>query len=104
MHRAAFFISPLAGSGRAWEEHFVGAGRMTMVHHPPGCAAHGPIATVDGAAAEKYVTLEDRADMATRYGESNVARWEAQHLFGDSIDDFLTRPPSGPLYRPRSPF
>ncbi len=102
--RTAFFISPLAGCGRAWEEHYDAGGRVMMVHHPPGCIAHGPIATIDGAAAEKYAPLENRAEMAALYGESRVARWETRHLFGGSVDDFLTRPPSRPVYRPRAPF
>ncbi len=102
--RTAFFISPLAGCGRMWEEHFDARGRVMMVHHPPGCIAHGPIATIDGAAAEKYVALENRAEMAAQYGETRVTRWEARHLLDGSVDDFLTRSPSKPVYRPRAPF
>ncbi len=72
--RIALFISPLAGSGRAWEDHFDAGGRVMMVHHAPGRIAHGPIATIDGAAAEKWVALENRSEMTAPCGESRVAR------------------------------
>ncbi|MCP4662643.1 MAG: hypothetical protein GY856_45185, partial [bacterium] len=102
-YRTAFFISPLAGVGRTWEERFDAAGRLIMVHHAPGHAAHGPIVTIDGAAADKYVAMEKRADMVARYGERDVARWEARRLSG-GIDEFMARPPMGALLRPRTPF
>ncbi len=38
------------------------------------------------------------------YGEYRMDRWEARHLFGGFVDDFLTRPSSRLLYRPRAPF
>ncbi len=75
-----------------------------MVHHAAECIAVGFIATVDGVAAEKYAPLKNRTEMTALYGESRVARLEAHHLFGHSVDDFLTRSPSNPVYRPRAPF
>ncbi len=63
-----------------------------------------PIAPIDDAAAKIYGILENRAEMRAQYGESRMARWEARHLFGGFVDDFLIRPSSRPLYRPRAPF
>ena len=102
-YRTAFFISPFAGSGRVWEERFDNAGGLMMVHHRPGHSGHGPIVTIDGL-VDKYVAMENRVDMAARYGMAEVARWEAHYLNGVTIDDFLARPPAMPLLRPRAPF
>lgn len=102
-YRTAFFISPLAGSGRVWEEQFDRAGCLMMVHHGPGHCGHGPIVTIDGR-VDKYVAIENRVDMVARYGRTEVARWEAHYLDGGTIDDYLDRPPAMPLLRPRAPF
>ena len=102
-YRTAFFISPFAGSGRVWEEQFDSAGCLVMVHHRPGYSGYGPIVTIDGM-VDKYVAMENRIDMAARYGVTEVARWEAHYLNGVNIDDFLARPPAMPLLRPRAPF
>jgi hypothetical protein len=103
-YRTAFFISPFAGSGRMWEEHFDAAGRLLMVHHAPGQSGHGPIVTIDGHADAKYVALEKRDRMIARHGAPAVDRWEALCLDGGNIDDFLSRPPAAPLEQPRAPF
>ncbi|MBL0712646.1 MAG: SIS domain-containing protein, partial [Desulfosarcina sp.] len=103
-YRTAFFISPFAGSGRMWEEQFDAAGCLLMVHHALGQSGHGPIVTIDGNAAEKYVAIENRDLMIARYGEADVACWEAHCLDGGTVDDFLSRPPAMPLERPRAPF
>ena len=102
-YRTAFFISPSASSGRVWEEQFDIAGCLMMVHHRPGHSGYGPIVTIDGM-VDKYVALDNRIDMAARYGVTEVARWEAHYLDGVNIDDFLARPPAMPLLRPRAPF
>jgi glucosamine 6-phosphate synthetase-like amidotransferase/phosphosugar isomerase protein len=102
-YRTAFIISPFAGSGRVWEEQFDNAGCLMMVHHRPGHCGHGPIVTIDGM-VDKYVAMDNRIDMAARYGVAEVARWEADYLDGVNIDDFLARPPAMPLLRPRAPF
>ena len=103
-YRTAFFISPFAGSGRMWEEQFDAAGCLLMVHHTPGQSGHGPIVTIDGNADEKYVAMENRDIMIARYGEPDLARWEAHYLDGGTVDDFLSRPPAMPPERPRVPF
>jgi hypothetical protein len=103
-YRSAFFISPFTGAGRVWERAFDDAGRMMMVHHPPGKSGHGPIVTIDGHADGKYVDLTIRDHMVERYGETAVARWEEEYLEGNSVDAFLTRPPAAPLLEPRVPF
>jgi hypothetical protein len=103
-YRTAFFISPFAGSGRMWEEHFDAAGRLLMVHHAPGQCGHGPIVTIDGNAEGKYVAVENRDRMIARYGAPDVARWEAHCLAGGTVDDFLSRIAATPLERPRVPF
>ena len=101
---SAFLISPFAGAGRVWERAFDAAGRLMMVHHPPGQSGHGPIVTIDGRADEKFVGLGKREDMVARYGKSTVRHWESQYLEGKSIDAFLARPPSPPLRQPQAPF
>jgi len=103
-YRSAFFISPFAGAGRVWESAFDAAGRLMMVHHPPGKAGHGPIVTIDGHADGKFVGLTVRDDMLGRYGEAAVARWEKVYLGGKAVDAFLTRPPAAPLPEPQVPF
>jgi glucosamine 6-phosphate synthetase-like amidotransferase/phosphosugar isomerase protein len=103
-YRSAFFISPCAGAGRAWERAFDAAGPLMMVHHPPGKSGHGPIVTIDGHADGKFVGLTMRDDMLQRYGEAAVARWEATYLGGKTVDAFLTRPPAAPLLEPQVPF
>jgi hypothetical protein len=103
-YRSAFFISPFSGSGRVWEEQCDAAGCLLLVHHAPGHFGHGPIVTIDGNAEEKYVAMENRDLMIARYGAPKVARWEAHCLEGGTIDDFLSRPPTKPLERPRAPF
>jgi hypothetical protein len=103
-YQTGFFISPFAVSGRTWEMHFDRTGGLTLVHHPPGHTGHGPIVTIDGEVDQKYVALERREDMITRYGEPEVARWEAAFLEGDTVEAFLAHPPDGPLPRPRAPF
>ncbi|MCP4686505.1 MAG: hypothetical protein GY859_00545 [Desulfobacterales bacterium] len=35
---------------------------------------------------------------------STASIGEAHYLFGGSVDDFLPRPPSRPVYPPRAPF
>lgn len=102
-YRTAFFISPFA-SGRVWEEHFDAGGRLLVVHHSPGQTGRGPIVTIDGDAPQKYVALEKRDRMLMRYGEPDVARWEACCLAGGSVDDFLSRPSAASFERPRAPF
>jgi glucosamine 6-phosphate synthetase-like amidotransferase/phosphosugar isomerase protein len=103
-YRTAIFLSPFAGSGRMWEERFDAAGRLLVVHHTLGQTGHGPIVTIDGNAAEKYVALEKRDRMMARYGAPDVVRWEAHCLAGGTVDDFLSRPSAMPLERPRAPF
>lgn len=103
-YRTAFFVSPFASSGRLWEMLFDSTGRMMMVYHEPGHSGHGPIVTIDGAVDQKYVAMENRADMVVRYGESKVAGWEKQNLEGNNIDTFLTGSPTIPQMRPRAPF
>ncbi len=103
-YQTGFFISPFAVSGRTWEMHFDRTGGLTLVHHPPGHTGHGPIVTIDGVVDQKYVAMERREDMITRYGEPEVARWEVEFLAGDTVDSFLAHPPDGPLPRPRAPF
>jgi glucosamine 6-phosphate synthetase-like amidotransferase/phosphosugar isomerase protein len=103
-YQTAFFISPFYSSGRMWEEYFDAAGHVMMVHHMPGHAAHGPIVTIDGNAASKYIPLLKRNAMVERYGASTVAQWETQFLDGRNLDAFLAQPPRAPLWRPQVPF
>jgi hypothetical protein len=103
-YRTGFFISPFAVAGCTWEAHFDRSGCLTMVHHSPGQAGHGPIVTIDGAADQKFVPLASRDQMVARYGEGEVARWEAAYLEGRRVDAFLAGPPAGPLQRPQAPF
>ena len=103
-YRTAFFISPFAGAGRIWEDRFDAGGRLTLVHHPPGHAGHGPIVTIDGQVEVKYPAMDSRREMVARYGEARVALWENRYLGGEGIDEFLDRPGGQPLPRPRAPF
>ena len=103
-YQTAFFISPLFGTGREWENAFDASGRLMMIHHPPGQTGHGPIVTIDGNADKKFVGLAPREDMLARYGEPAVAHWEARHLEGKSVDAFLAHPPTEPLLKPQVPF
>jgi hypothetical protein len=103
-YQTAFFISPLAGTGREWENAFDASGRLMMIHHPPGQTGHGPIVTIDGNADEKFVGLAQREDMLARYGEPALARWEARYLEGKSVDAFLAQPPAEPMLQPQVPF
>jgi hypothetical protein len=102
-YRSALFVSPFAGSGRVWQQWFDASGCLTMLHHVPGHCGHGPIVTIDGETDRKYVALEDRASMVARYGESEVADWEARFLEGRKVDDFLARPPTAASLRSRWP-
>lgn len=103
-YRTAFFISPFAGSGRAWETQFDDEGHLLVVHHPPGQLGYGPIVTIDGQVDEKFVPLEKRTEMIERYGETRVDRWESWYLAGSTCDGFLADPPSAPLLQPKTPF
>lgn len=103
-YRTGFFISPFASCGSTWETQFDFSGCLTLVYHVPGHLSHGPIVTIDGAADDKYVAMEAREELVERYSEADVSQWEALCLDEGNVDDFLSRPPKSPLFRPRTPF
>lgn len=89
-YNTAFYIGPPGGRGLLWEDAFVSHGRMVVIPHVFGEAAHGPIVTVDSRAAQKYVPLEKRKAMIATYGPEAVIRWEQDFLGGIAVDDFNT--------------
>jgi hypothetical protein len=99
-----FYIGPPAGTGLAWVEKFDRTGAMLMEPHSFGESAHGPIVTVDSRVDRKFVRLEDRAQMASTYGEDRVSSWERRYLEGKRIDAFLKAPPVELFPAEKSPF
>jgi len=89
-YTTAFYIGAPGGSGLFWEDAFARHGRLVVVPHVFGEAAHGPIVTVDSRAAQKYIPLEKREIMVEAYGAETVARWERDLLGGITVDDFST--------------
>jgi glucosamine 6-phosphate synthetase-like amidotransferase/phosphosugar isomerase protein len=89
-YETAFYIGPPGGNGLLWEDAFACHGRLVVVPHVFGEAAHGPIVTVDGRAAQKFIPLEKRDIMVAAYGKETVARWEREFLGGIAVDDFNT--------------
>lgn len=100
-YRTGFFIGGDCGDGMAWTATFDRIGGLDMTWHRFGEASHGPLSTVDNRAAEKYVRLSPRPELAFRWSDRHVRAWERRHLGGRSVDDFLSDP--SPMARPGAP-
>ncbi|MBN2552078.1 MAG: hypothetical protein JXB06_04885, partial [Spirochaetales bacterium] len=88
-----FYISPPSGIGYVWEQIFDATGALSLEHHVYGDSSHGPIATVDPRAEEKFIRLRYRDELVKRYGEEAVSSW--QQSYGVGVFDGPLRPPSG---------
>ncbi|MFP4420569.1 MAG: hypothetical protein ACLFRG_08485 [Desulfococcaceae bacterium] len=91
-YRTAFFLGGDCGEGMTWTRVFDRISGMDVTWHRFGEASHGPVATVDNRAAEKYVRLARREELAARWGDRQVRSWERRHLGGRSVEDFLANP------------
>lgn len=91
-YATAFYVGPPAGTGLDWVRRFDGEGGIDLAWHVFGESAHGPLATVDDRAPEKFIALETRSIMASRYGAEIVSRWEKRFLSGKDVDGFLETP------------
>ena len=91
-YRTAFFLGGDCGEGMTWTGVFDRIGGPDMTWHRFGESSHGPLATVDNRAAEKYVRLTRRDELVSRWEERPVRLWERRHLGGRSVDDFLANP------------
>ncbi|MFP4032362.1 MAG: hypothetical protein ACLFTV_12435, partial [Desulfococcaceae bacterium] len=86
------FLGGDCGEGMTWTRVFDRISGMDVTWHRFGEASHGPVATVDNRAAEKYVRLARREELAARWGDRQVRSWERRHLGGRSVEDFLANP------------
>ncbi|MFP3870736.1 MAG: hypothetical protein ACLFVT_07675, partial [Syntrophobacteria bacterium] len=103
-YQTAFFIGPPGGPGPSWVYRFDQTRRLVMESHLFGESVHGPLVTVDSRVKEKFVRLEERDRMVSKYGEELVKDWESRCLQGQSVDAFLSRLPGVVPSAPNSPF
>jgi glucosamine 6-phosphate synthetase-like amidotransferase/phosphosugar isomerase protein len=101
VYRTAFFLGGDCGEGMTWTGVFDRISGLDMTWHRFGEASHGPLATVDNRAAEKYVRLTPRHEMTARWGDRQVRLWERRHLGGRTVDEFRNDP--SPRDRPAAP-
>lgn len=103
-YTTAFFIGPPNGTGLAWVECFDQFSPVILEHHPYGHSAHGPLVTVDPRVEHKFIKLESRDIMSSRYGTSRVLEWEKTYLDGNHIDAFLNQRMMSLHKDPQRPF
>lgn len=103
-YETAFYIGPPGGIGLEWVDRFDRIGSPVMESHLFGDSAHGPLATVDPNAEEKFVRVQARQEMASIYGEDLVSEWEGRFLKGRSFDSLLDKPAGTGSFKPVEPF
>jgi glucosamine 6-phosphate synthetase-like amidotransferase/phosphosugar isomerase protein len=101
IYRTAFFLGGDCGEGMTWTGVFDRISGLDATWHRFGEASHGPLATVDNRAAEKYVRLAPRNEMTARWGDRQVRLWERRHLGGRTVEEFRNDP--APRDRPAAP-
>jgi hypothetical protein len=62
------------------------------------------LVTVDSTVAEKFVQLEPRGRLVSKFGKKAVAAWEETYLDGKGCDHFLQQPPPELAPGPEQPF
>jgi hypothetical protein len=103
-YETALFTGPLPGIGLSWVKRFEASGSRSLVWHPFGENAHGPLVTIDPNVDRKFVRLDRRNRMVMDYGESRIEKWERRYLKEQSIDAFLDRSPLQGLLHAEAPF
>jgi hypothetical protein len=103
-YKTAFFLGPPVGTGLIWAEKFKQAGCPVLEFHPLGESVHGPIVTVDSKVEDKFVKLENKSQMALKYGKDIVMQWERVFLGGTEINSFLNRPSENLTFSINTPF
>ena len=77
---------------------------MLCEQHLFGKSAHGPLVTVDSRFDAKFVKLEDRNEMLSKFGREKVVLWEKSYFAGKTMDEFINAPPVEPSYEEKTPF
>jgi hypothetical protein len=103
-YETMFYIGPSAGIGLAWLDKFDRSGMMFCEPHLFGESAHGPLVTVDSRVDTKFVKLEDRREMLSKFGRDRVNKWEKKYLAGKTVTEFIEAPPVDPAYEEKTPF
>ncbi len=103
-YETMFYIGPPAGIGPAWSDKFDRTGAMLCEQHLFRESAHGPLVTVDSRVDAKFVKLEDRNEMLSKFGREKVVLWEKSYLAGKTMNEFIKAPPVDLSYEEKSPF
>ncbi len=103
-YETMFYIGPPAGTGLAWSDKFDRTGTMLCEQHLFGKSAHGPLVTVDSRVDAKFIKLEDRKEMLSKFGRKKVELWENSYLAGKTMDEFIKAPPADLCYEEKTPF
>jgi hypothetical protein len=103
-YETMFYIGPPGGTGLAWLDKFDRSGAMFCEQHLFGESAHGPLVTVDSRVDAKFVKLEDRPEMLSKFGRESVNEWEKKYLAGKTVEKFINAPPVDPSYEEKIPF
>jgi hypothetical protein len=103
-YETMFYIGPSAGIGLAWSDKFDRSGAMFGERHVFGESAHGPLVTVDSRVDAKFVKLEDRREMLSKFGRESVNEWEKKYLAGKTVEEFINAPPIDPSHEEKIPF
>lgn len=103
-YQSLFYIGPPTGAGIAWVSKLDRTGSLLSEHHYFGESAHGPIVTIDPRVAEKFVKIDARKKMISRFGADRIAAWEHSHLASCHVDRFLQSSPAERSEMERSVF
>ena len=99
-YATSFYVGPPGGAGLFWEDAASRHGGMVTMGHRFGECAHGSLVTVDPRLDLKYVSMDNRAQMAADHGEAAVRQWEETYLDGRDVDAFLAASDIRPALAP----
>jgi hypothetical protein len=103
-YETMFYVGPPTGVGLSWTDKINRTGALLCEPHSFGESAHGPLVTVDSKVDAKFVKIEGRTEMLSKFGRQKVVLWEKTYLAEKTIDEFIEAPPADLLYEEKAPF